>query len=95
MSVWSQNPWVGWSPNPSGVPIPSTEPIPGMAPAGPTLNPSHPIEAAILTCPARGPARGGCSCPRCAYLQGELGRVDPIVCYRCQQARLWALPAPR
>lgn len=63
-------------------------------PSGPTLDPSRPLEAAVLGCAWRGPPRGACSCHRCDALQGELGRVDPIVCLLCQRGRLRALPSP-
>ena len=98
MDVWSQNPWVGWSPNPSGVPVPTADPIPDLAPAdalelhGPlwlTIEEQAAIAATATTwCPYRtvSPARGGCNPWKCwAHYGATCGgsHTDDAHCLRC------------
>ena len=93
MDVWDNNPWAGWTPNPSGVPIPSRAADPGPG-VGRVATLAHGRERAVivaaspLTCLYRdvAPVRNACLPWRCFAGRGSScggSHSDDAHCQRC------------
>ena len=78
MDLWDNNPWAGWTPDPSGVPIPSAPPIPGLVSVASRLwltaeERAVIVAASPLTCLYRdvAPVRNACLPWRCFAGRGS------------------------